>query len=136
MLQTMSRYVFVRMFRDNSASDYYPFMEEHDGARESFELFQLNDEGHWVQEYLPPLIHDEPKNEAQVEENKLCENGYDEDTCRELTTIKGFEYDEDGEKLLCYLNEQTAKQQMENGISEFEVDQGTIIFNSLRQIIF
>lgn len=133
----MSRYVLVRMFRDNSVSgDYYPFMEERDGAQESFELFQLNDEGHWVQEYLPPLIHDEPKNEAQVEENKLCENGYDEETCRELTAIKGFEDDDDGEKLLCYLNEQTAKQQMENGISEFEVDQGTIIFNSRGQIVF
>ena len=133
----MSRYVLVRMFRDNSVlEDYYPFIEQRDGARELFELFQLNDEGYWVQEYLPPLIHDEPKNEAQVEENKLCENGYDEDTCRQLAAIKGFEYDDDGEKLLRYLNEQTAKQQMENGISEFDVDQGTLIFNSLGKIIF
>lgn len=123
--KTMSRYVLVRMFRDNSASDYYPFMEERDGARESFELFQLNDEGQWVQEYLPPLVDDD---EEQVDY-------YDEDTCRGLAAIKGLD-DDFAEQLLCYLNEQTASQQMENGISEFDVDQGTMIFNSLGEILF
>ena len=53
----------------------------------------------------------------------------DEDQYEELTAIKGFEGG-DGERLLRFLNEQTAKQQLENGIGESDVFLGTTILNS------
>lgn len=114
------------MFRMNKAteSDYYPFMEECDGAQEAFELFHLNDEEQWIQEYLPPLIYDDDE-----------ECYYDRDMCQELAAIKGLDADV-GQRLLFYLNEQAASLQMENGINEFEVDQGSMILNSLGQTLF
>jgi hypothetical protein len=112
------------MFK-GSDSDY-PFMEHRDGAVEAWELFQLNDEGQWVQECMPPLI-----------DNDDCTSTteYDEQSHMELTAIKGFE-DGEGEKLLRFLNEQTIAQQLENGVSESDVVDGTIILNSLGKIIF
>ena len=123
----MSRYIIVRMFRINKAreSDYYPFMEECDGAREAFELFHLNDEEQWIQEYLPPLVDGDDDEEYY----------YDRDMCQEIAAIKGLDADI-GQRLLFYLNEQAASQQMENGINEFEVDQGSMIVNSLGQTLF
>lgn len=120
----MSRYVPVK------TSDY-SFMEEREGAsaKEAWELFQLNDEGQWIQEWMPPLIHDKPDSEEQV-----YGNGFDKDQHKELTAIKGFQGD-DGEKLLRFLNEQTKKQQLENGANESDVFQGTVILNSLGNII-
>ena len=136
----MSRYVLVKMHRMTASSDsnYCPFMEECDGANETWELFQLNDEGQWVQECMPPLIDEES---LRAEKERLyCNMIYgqsdsedpvvDEDQYEELTAIKGFEGG-DGERLLQFLNEQTAKQQLENGIGESDVFLGTTILNSM-----
>jgi hypothetical protein len=116
----MSKYVLVKMFKDLD----YPFMEEREGASEAWELFQLNDEGHWVQECMPPLI-----------DNDDDDTEYDERAHMELTAIKGFE-DCEGEKLLRFLNKETVAQQMENGVSESDVVQGTTIINSLGHVLF
>jgi hypothetical protein len=117
----MSKYVLVKMFKVTDS----PFMEEREGASEAWELFQLNDEGQWVQECMPPLVdNDEAKNTE-----------YDEQAHMELTAIKGFE-DGEGEKLLRFLNKETVTQQMENGVSESDVVQGTTIINSLGHVLF
>ena len=133
----MSRYVLVKMHRMTASSDsnYCPFMEECDGANETWELFQLNDEGQWVQEYMPPLIDEESLRAEK--EIRYCNMIYgksdsedpvvDAEQYKELTAIKGFEGG-DGERLLQFLNEQTAKQQLENGSDVFL---GTTILNSL-----
>jgi hypothetical protein len=102
----------------------YPFMEQRDGATDAWELFQLNDEGQWVQECMPPLI-----------DNDDHDTEYDEQSHMELTAIKGFE-DGEGEKLLRFLNEQTIAQQMENGIGESDIVQGTTIVNCLGHVLF
>lgn len=120
-LAPMSRYVEVKMFK-MSESDYYPFLEECDGAKEAWEVFQLNDEGQWIQECIPPLI------------DNYEDNSYNEEEHKELTAIKGFDGD-DGEKLLRFLNEQTKQQQLENGVSESDVFQGKVILNSLGNIM-
>lgn len=120
-LAPMTRYVEVKMFKV-SDSDYYPFLEERDGAKEAWEVFQLNDEGQWIQECIPPLI------------DNYEDNSYNEEEHKELTAIKGFDGD-DGEKLLRFLNEQTKQQQLENGVSESDVFQGTVILNSLGNIM-
>ena len=137
----MSRYVLVKMHRMTASSDsnYCPFMEERDGANETWELFQLNDEGQWVQEYMPPLIDNSEEDERAERERRYCNMIYGKsdsedqvvvaDQYEELTAIKGFEGG-DGERLLRFLNEQTAKQQLENGIGESDVFLGTTILNS------
>ena len=138
--ETMSRYVLVKMHRMTVSSDsnYCPFMEERDGANETWELFQLNDEGQWVQECMPPLI-DEESLRAE-EERRYCNMIYgksdNEDPVvdEELTAIKGFDGG-DGERLLRHLNKETKRQQLETGVKESDVCQGTVILNSLNQII-
>lgn len=138
----MSRYVLVKMHRMTASSDsnYCPFMEERDGANETWELFQLNDEGQWVQECMPPLIDHSEEDERAEFNKQYCNRIYgksdsedtvvDADQYEELTAIKGFEGG-DGERLLRFLNEQTAKQQLENGVGESDVFLGTMIINSL-----
>ena len=143
----MSRYVLVKMHRMPASSDsnYCPFMEECDGANETWELFQLNDEGQWVQEYMPPLIYNSEEDERAERERRYCNMIYgksdnedpvvDAEQYKELTAIKGFDGG-DGERLLRFLNEQTAKQQLENGVNASDVIQGTVILNSIDQVIF
>ena len=126
----MSRYVLVKMFKVTD----YTFMDERDGASEVWELFQLNDEGQWVQEYMPPLVYLEPKNDEHAEHNKLYDNKYDLSLHMELTTIKGFEGGH-GERLLQHLNEQTTKQQLENGVHESDIAKGVVILNSIGEIL-
>ena len=119
--RTMSKYVLVKMFKVTDS----PFMEEREGASEAWELFQLNDDGQWIQECMPPLVDNEEANNTE----------YDEQAHMELTAIKGFE-DGEGEKLLRFLNKETVTQQMENGVSESDVVQGTTILNSLGHVLF
>ena len=138
----MSRYVLVKMHRMTASSDsnYCPFMEECDGANETWELFQLNDEGQWVQVCMPPLIDRSEEDERAEYNKRYCNMIYGKsdsedqvvvaDQYEELTAIKGFDGG-DGERLLRFLNEQTAKQQLENGIGESDVFLGTTILNSL-----
>ena len=135
----MSRYVLVKMHRMTASSDsnYCPFMEERDGANETWELFQLNDDGQWVQECMPPLIDHSEEDEQSEYNKRYCNMIYGKsdnedqvvvaDQYEELTAIKGFEGG-DGESLLQFLNEQTTKQQLENGSDVFL---GTTILNSL-----
>lgn len=137
---TMSRYVLVKMHRMTASSDsnYCPFMEECDGSNETWELFQLNDEGQWVQECMPPLIDEESVRAEN--ERRYCNMIYGksdiEEQCDEpeLAAIKGFEGG-DGERLLRHLNKETKRQQLETGVKESDVCQGTVILNSLNQII-
>lgn len=111
----MSRYVLVNL------NEVFDSDSDTTGSDEAWEIFYLNDDGQWKQEYMPPLINND-------------ENGCDEQYYKELTAIISFDRD-DGEKLLRYLNTETMKQQMENGISEFDVVQGTVILNSLDKIL-
>ncbi len=127
----MSKYVSVKMYKasvSDSDSDYYPFVDECDGAEEVWEVFYLNDDGQWIQEYLPPLI--------SIEHNKIYgDDDFDFELHKEVTTIKGLT-GANGEKLLKLLNEQTAKQQMEDdGVSESDVVKGTVILNSMDQML-
>ena len=139
---TMSRYVLVKMHRMTASSDsnYCPFMEECDGSNETWELFQLNDEGQWVQEHMPPLIYHSDEDERSEKERRYCNMIYGksdiEEQCDEpeLAAIKGFEGG-DGERLLRHLNKETKRQQLETGVKESDVCQGTVILNSLNQII-
>lgn len=139
---TMSRYVLVKMHRMTASSDsnYCPFMEERDGANETWELFQLNDDGQWVQECMPPLIDYSEEDERAEYNKQYCNRIYsksdNEDPVvdEELTAIKGFAGG-DGERLLRHLNKETKRQQLETGVNESDVCQGTVILNSLDQII-
>ena len=140
---TMSRYVLVKMHRMTASSDsnYCPFMEECDGSNETWELFQLNDEGQWVQEHMPPLIYHSDEDERSEKERRYCNMIYGKSDSEnpaideELEAIKGFEGG-DGERLLCHLNKETKRQQLENGVNASDVIQGTVILNSIDQVIF
>ena len=140
--ETMSRYILVKMHRMTARSDlnYCPFMEECDGSNEAWELFQLNDEGQWVQEYIPKLIEIDEESAQAEKERRYCNMIYGKSDNEEqiaepeLEAIKGFEGG-DGERLLRHLNKETKRQQLETGVTESDVRQGTMILNSIEQVL-
>ena len=123
---TMSKYVTVKLhhmeYETRWCDGYYPFTEEDTklGSIPTWETFHLNDDGQWTQEY----IYSEPENQRQL--NEVYKAGFDVNWHRNMVSIKGLDGNE-GEKLLRILNEETAKQQSEDGVSD--IAHGTTIIS-------
>ncbi len=91
---------------------------------------------------MPPLIdHSEEDERTEYNEqhcNKIYFKSDNEEQLaledEEFTAIKGFEGG-DGERLLRFLNEQTKKQQLENGVNVSDVYQGKVILNCIGHVL-
>jgi hypothetical protein len=110
-------FVLVPLFRrtDEDEEDYRPLIEELNGTEEVCEEFYLEDDGVWRQEFFSPFASDD---EAFASDDEAT------------PPIKGFGGNNDGERLLRFLNEEVAKKQIRRGIRESDVLQGLVILNN------
>ena len=108
----MSKCITILMYHNdtetNFGNGYYPFIDKRNDSLPTTETFYLNDKGEWSQKYM--------------------EN--DGEWHKELVSIKGLTGN-DGTKLLQRLNEETAMQQVEDGVSDLA--QGTAIVSIMGQ---
>jgi hypothetical protein len=100
---------------------YYPLFEHSIGDAVTYETFHLNNSGQWTQEN----IYDAPEN---ADEKAQRFGRWSDLAIREYLNIKGLDGDT-GINLLNWLNGESARIQMVNGVPEGAVRRGDCILN-------